>query len=145
MPFIKDLEKTTKSDREPFSMPAASSAVNQKRIDFLFDNDIYDLPDSERPKCHENGHSYKSMYGRLHPSRPAQTITTGFGSMGQGRYVHPTMRRLITPHEAARIQGFPDFFDFSLAYKATALRKLIGNAVPPILSAAIVHRLLQGE
>lgn len=51
--------------------------------------------------------------------------------MGQGRFLHPTRMRTITPHEAARLQGFPDFYDFSPASTVTALRKMIGNAVAP--------------
>jgi DNA (cytosine-5)-methyltransferase 1 len=84
------------------------SKRNARRIAFLFDRKRYNLP-NRRPKCHRGGgHSYVSMHGRLRWDRPAQTITTGFGSMGQGRYVHPARRRTITPHEAARLQTFPD-------------------------------------
>ena len=83
------------------------------------------------------------MYGRMHWDRPAQTLTSGFGSMGQGRYVHPTRPRLITPHEGARIQGFPDFFDFGGIESVTALREMIANAVPPQLSATFVAEFLR--
>jgi DNA (cytosine-5)-methyltransferase 1 len=110
--------------------------VNRSRIDYLFDHDLFDLPDAERPDCHKGGTTYTAVYGRMHPDRPAQTITTGFGTPGQGRYIHPTRRRLITPHEAARLQGFPDWFDFSppgLPPKRKNLAKWIGDAVHPIL------------
>jgi DNA (cytosine-5)-methyltransferase 1 len=85
------------------------------------------------------------MYGRLYWDIPAQTITTGFTSMGQGRYVHPSHPRTITPHEAARLQGFPDFFDFTVEGKAqrTAWSKLIGNAVPPQLSTAVLQPIIR--
>lgn len=116
---------------------------NVSRVKWLFDNDKYDLPNRLRPKCHrDKDHSYVSMYGRLRWDRPAQTITTGFGSMGQGRFVHPTRRRTITPHEAARLQGFPDFFDFSGVENISALREMIGNAVPPQLTQHLITRLL---
>ena len=82
------------------------------------------------------------MYGRLRWGRPAQTLTTGFGSMGQGRYVHPSRRRTLTPHEAARIQTFPDgIFDFGGA-RRTALARMIGNAVPPLLNIALGLELI---
>lgn len=125
-----------------FSTASTPSATNTKRIDYLFDHKTYDLPNSERPECHQSDHSYKSMYGRLRKDRPAQTITSGFGSMGQGRFVHPTQRRTITPHEAARIQGFPDFFDWSAFAKRGQLQEAIGNAVPPQLAEAIVQFLI---
>jgi DNA (cytosine-5)-methyltransferase 1 len=128
--------------REPFDTPSQSNDENTRRIDHLFENDLFDLPDSERPDCHRlKNHSYVSMYGRLHWNRPAPTVTTGFGSMGRGRWVHPAERRLITPHEAARIQGIPDFFDFNTSSR-THLHKVIGNAVPPKLGyAAGIHLL----
>ena len=119
------------------------SSDTSERIDFLFDNELHDLPDSERPDCHRlKQHSYVSVYGRMHADRPAQTITTGVGIMGRGRYVHPTERRTITPHEAARIQFFPDFFDFGAAGR-TLLQKTIGNAVPPKMGYALGLHLLR--
>lgn len=127
------LERTSNSllDTAPTLTP-----VNLARIDYLFDHDIYDLPDAQRPDCHKNGTTYNAVYGRMHWDRPAQTITTGFGTPGQGRYVHPIKRRVITPREAARIQGFPDWFDFApgdLPLKRKNLAKWIGDAVHPIL------------
>lgn len=126
-----------------FTKPSAQSPENSKRIAYLHDKRIYDLPDRFRPRCHcDRKHSYKSMYGRLHPRLPAQTITSGFGSPGQGRFVHPTQRRTLTPHEAARIQFFPDSFDFSKITRRTALAEIIGNAVPMKLSFALTLHLL---
>lgn len=113
-----------------FDTPANSSATNKKRIDYLFDNDLYDLPNSERPDCHRfKKHSYTSVYGRMFWDMPSPTITGGFGSNGQGRFVHPKCRRTLTPHEAARIQFFPDYFNFE-GVKRRELQQIIGNAVP---------------
>lgn len=138
---IGDLEHvvpTSLLDRRP-----TPSDENQRRIDYLFDHDLYDLPDSERPDCHRlKAHTYKAVYGRLVPDKPAPTITTGFGSMGRGRNVHPQQRRTITLHEAARIQFFPDFFDFGEGPR-TLIQKVIGNAVPPKLGYAIGLHLLR--
>ena len=92
------------------STPAArTSPVNQKRITWLFDNAAYDLPNRLRPECHWGEHSYAAMYGRLRWALPAQTITTGFGSMEQGRYVHPSQHRTLTPHEAVATPDVPRF------------------------------------
>src|SRR5713226_230360 len=79
-----------------------------------------------------------SMYGRLNYDEAAQTITSGFGSPGQGRYIHPTRRRTLTAHEAARLQFFPDSFDFSSVKLRTALANMLGNAVPMLLSFVLV-------
>ena len=126
-----------------YDMPTVLSADNAARIEWLFEHDEYDLPNELRPVCHQGDHSYLSMYGRLKWTEPAQTITTGFGSMGQGRYVHPREPRMLTAHEAARLQGIPDYFRFEVAGKRTAMRRLIGNAAPPALSEAIVRAALE--
>jgi len=119
------------------------NSVTKSRIDYLFDNDLYNLPDSERPDCHRlKSHSYNSVYGRMHWDQPSPTLTTGFGTMGRGRFVHPLRRRTITPHEAARIQFFPDFFNFGSGSR-TLIQKVIGNAVPPKLGYALGVHLLR--
>lgn len=119
------------------------NALSVSRIDYLFEHDLYELPDEQRPDCHRlKDHSYVSVYGRLHWDRPAPTITTGFGVMGRGRFVHPSERRTITPHEAARIQFFPDFFDFGPGPR-TLIHKVIGNAVPPKVGYALGVHLLR--
>lgn len=117
---------------------ATPNAATRARIDYLFENQLYDLPDSERPACHRlKAHSYVSIYGRLHWDRPAPTITRGFYCMCMGRYVHPSQRRTLTAHEAARLQFFPDWFDFSPAGSRTKLAIMIGNAVPPKLGFSL--------
>ena len=122
--------------------PAASS-TNMARMRWLLENDKYDLPNALRPVCHQNDqHSYKSMYGRLNWDRPAQTITSGFGSIGQGRYMHPEVPRALTAHEAARIQGFPDYFEFSPLPMRGSLATMIANAVPPALARKVISDVL---
>lgn len=121
-----------------FDMASNPSADNARRIRWLFENDAYDLPNELRPPCHQNNsHTYTSIYGRLHWDRPAQTVTTGFNSVGQGRNVHPARPRPITPHEAARLQFLPDFFSFGAVNTRSAWAQLIGNAVPPLLTMRI--------
>lgn len=130
------------SDR-PIDTPTVQSKVSQERIDWLFDNDEYDLPDEFRPDCHRTKrHTYKSVYGRLYWDQPAWTITTGFPVMGQGRFLHPLRRRGITPHEAARLQFFPDFFDFG-THNRKGYAQMIGNAVPPKLAYVLALELLR--
>lgn len=63
-----------------------------------------------------------------------------FGSIGQGRFMHPSQLRTLTPHEAARLQGFPDYFSFDSAVSRTELAVIIGNAVQPQLTASLVGR-----
>ena len=122
-----------------------ASIENQRRMDWLFAHGVDDLPNAERPPCHRSDHSYRSMYGRLRWNEPAQTITSGFGCMGQGRFVHPGSPRTLTPHEAARLQFLPDFVDFSLVESRTALATMIGNTAPPIMTIALVEALVDQD
>lgn len=123
--------------------PSTPTAVNRQRMQWLIDNEKYDLPNELRPKCHrDKEHSYNAMYGRLRWDAPAPTITTGFGSMGQGRFVHPSRARTLTPHEAARLQTLPDFFDVDASKGRGAWATVIGNAVPPLLGVHLVEPLL---
>ena len=139
---IGDLEDMV-SDRIDH-LPAKPSVDNLRRIEYLHDHDLFDLPNSERPPCHrDKAHSYNSVYGRLSWNKPAPTITSGFYSPSMGRYVHPSKRRTLTAREAARIQFFPDSFDFSAAKSRTHLAKMIGNAVPMKLTYAIVDSLVR--
>jgi DNA (cytosine-5)-methyltransferase 1 len=142
---IADLEATARVDdcgSVHIDSPSKLSAANAARIDWLFDNDAYDLPNYQRPTCHQGNHTYVSMYGRLRWDHPAQTVTSGFGSPGQGRYVHPRQRRTLTPHEAARLQTFPDWFDFTSVPSRSSWARMIGNAVPPLLNAHLTQPLL---
>ena len=55
--------------------------------------------------------------------------------------MHPLCERTLTPHEAARIQYFPDFFDFG-GMTRTGLAHAIGNAVPPRAGYVVALPLL---
>lgn len=140
---IADLEHTDGSS--PTDCPSQPKPVTQQRIDYLFDNSLFDLPDAQRPDCHRlKEHTYNAVYGRLRWDTLAPTITRGFDTMGRGRFVHPSQRRTLTPHEAARLQMIPDFFDLSPAFGGRReLVELIGNAVPPKLSYAVALELLR--
>ena len=112
------------------------SSNNHERIKFLHDNKLYELPNHMRPRCHQIEHSYPSVYGRIHGDRPCGTITTGFGSPGRGRFVHPTSRRVINIRESARIQAFPDWYwepACELRLSRVNYFKIIGDAVPSLI------------
>lgn len=124
------------------------SPDNRRRIDYLFEHGLFDLPNDMRPACHRDGHTYPSVYGRLRWDEPAQTITTGFRSPGRGRFIHPSRMRPLSPREAARLQGFPDWFRFRLdggeAPSKASLSRWIGDAVPSILGYGAVLSVLPG-
>jgi DNA (cytosine-5)-methyltransferase 1 len=82
---------------------------------------------------------------RLHPDRPSPTQICG-GIRPQFQFGHPTQARGLTIRERARIQTFPDSYEFCGGI--TQGRVQTGNAVPPLLAAAIasqIRKMLNGE
>ncbi len=82
---------------------------------------------------------YSGAYGRLTKDMIAPTITRWVFHPGSGRWGHPVDLRIITIREAARIQGFPDSFEFVGSYNDQAGQ--IGNAVPPPLIKRIIQEV----
>ncbi len=83
-----------------------------------------DLPDDLR--LNVRGAQISQIYKRLDPNRPAYTVT---GSGGGGTHIyHWEEPRALTNRERARLQTFPDNYDF-IGTKES-VRKQIGMAVP---------------
>ncbi len=78
-------------------------------------------------------------FERLGANRPCKTIVAHIGKDTYG-YFHPWEDRPISMREAARVQSFPDFFRFRTAGIVDGY-SMIGNAVPPLLSAQLAERL----
>lgn len=82
---------------------------------------------------------------RLNPKGYCPTLRAGTGpergSYQAVRPVHPSAPRVICPREAARLQGFPDWFQFNNT-KWHAFRQ-IGNSVSPIVAEAILSRIFK--
>ncbi|WP_080415834.1 DNA cytosine methyltransferase [Burkholderia ubonensis] len=80
---------------------------------------------------------------RLHPERFCPTLRAGTsrerGSYQAVRPIHYEQPRVITPREAARLQGFPDWFVFDDT-KWHSFRQ-IGNSVSPLVAEFILHKL----
>ena len=81
-----------------------------------------------------------SRYPKLAWSGQCPTLRAGTGadkgSFQAMRPIHPTQPRVITVREAARLQGFPDWFVFHPT-KWHSFR-MIGNSVSPIVSESIL-------
>jgi transposase len=80
---------------------------------------------------------------RLDPSRPAWTVTAHL-QKDCYKFIHHSQPRTITVREAARLQSFPDWFDFDDLKLGPAYR-LIGNAVPPKLAQAFAQSFLEAD
>lgn len=78
--------------------------------------------------------TFKDRYTRQHRNEPCSTIVAHLSKDGL-MFVHPTQNRSLTPREAARVQSFPDWFEFPVA--RTHQFRVIGNAVPPLVAESV--------
>ena len=84
---------------------------------------------------------YANTYGRLVEDRPCTTITNNMCTPSALRCIHYAQNRELTPREGARIQSFPDWYDFD-GQKGHVTTQ-IGNAVPPLLAMAMARSIEQ--
>ena len=82
---------------------------------------------------------YANTYGRLIENQPSTTITNNLCTPSGLRCIHYEQNRSLSPREGARIQSFPDWFQF-YGSKADVTTQ-IGNAVPPLLAIAIAEKI----
>lgn len=83
-----------------------------------------DLP--EHLQLNVRGAKISQIYKRLDPDKPAYTVT---GSGGGGTHIyHWSENRALTNRERARLQTFPDSYEFIGSKES--VRKQIGMAVP---------------
>lgn len=82
---------------------------------------------------------FSTCYSRLEPNLPSVTLTVNFVHPSSNKCIHPHQDRALTPREGARLQGFPDAFEF-LGSRAQIVKQ-IGNAVPPLLGRVIAESL----
>lgn len=82
---------------------------------------------------------YSNTYGRLIANKPSTTITNNLCAPSGLRCIHYNQNRSLSPREGARIQSFPDWFNFY--GNKTEVTKQIGNAVPPLLAMAVAEQI----
>lgn len=85
---------------------------------------------SHRDGCHE------WIYRRLRPDEPSVVI----GNYRKNMLIHPSEDRGLSVREAARLQSFPDWFQFfgSIGFQ----QQQVGNAVPPLLARAVFRTVM---
>ena len=82
----------------------------------------------------------KQCFTPLHPKMLSRTITTLPDDL-----LHYSEPRILTVRENARIQSFPDWFEFKAKYTTGGARRKeecprytqVGNAVPPLMAEAL--------
>ena len=79
--------------------------------------------------------THSTIYLRPDPNLPSKTVPNIRKSM----WIHPYYNRALSIREAARLQSFPDSFEF-FGTKDQQYQQ-IGNAVPPLMAQAIAEKL----
>lgn len=94
------------------------------------------------PEKYWHVRKYNKAFERMNSKSQSNTIDTGHRN-----YFHYSQNRIPSVRENARLQSFPDDFEF-LGSK-TSQYKQVGNAVPPLLAfsvaKAIIENLKRGE
>lgn len=103
------------------------SSIVVKRLEHILPGQnafTADLP--EELRLNIKGAKISQIYKRLDPSKPSYTVT---GSGGGGTHIyHWSEPRALTNRERARLQTFPDTYEFKGSKES--VRKQIGMAVP---------------
>lgn len=84
-------------------------------------------------RCHTG------IYHRLRYDRPAVVI----GNYRKNMLIHPRQHRGLSVREAARLQSFPDRYEFvgSIGFQ----QQQVANAVPPLLARAVFSSIAEAE
>jgi DNA (cytosine-5)-methyltransferase 1 len=80
-----------------------------------------------------------TLYHRLDPNKPSYTITCYYRNVASGPFMHPWEDRSLSHREAARLMSFPDHYQFMGASHP----RQIGNAVPPLMAAAVGRQIIK--
>lgn len=124
------------------------SEVNLRRLDAVAPGQPnFDFPDELKLPCHrrldaKGKRGFGDVYTRVHPDRPAPTITTRFHSVSNGRFGHYEQPRGLSLREGAILQSFPRDYEF-YAEAMDAVARMIGNAVPPKLAEILAQHLYE--
>lgn len=84
----------------------------------------------------QRNNRFSSVYRRLELDKQSPTID------GQGNnLIHPIFNRFLTVRECARLQSFPDSFNFCGTTREQMQQ--VGNAIPVLLAKVIANELTQ--
>lgn len=115
--------------------------ITKDRMEHVpYGGDRRDIPYELLPECWKDEDGFTDSFGRNKWEAPSATIRGGFYDPMQGRFVHPEANRAYTLREGARIQTFPDDFEFDSSAR-TVIAKQLGNAVPPKMSFELAKHI----
>ncbi|MCL2888480.1 MAG: DNA cytosine methyltransferase [Elusimicrobia bacterium] len=145
--YQKLMREHTNSEKNPNSLRLAKHRNNTKnRFNLILNK--YEKGKNIPKTDLESFGTNKQCFTPLHPNLPCRTITTLPDDL-----LHYSEPRILTVRENARIQSFPDWFDFLGKYTTGGDRRKkecprytqVGNAVPPLMAEALGTVLLKLE
>lgn len=95
-----------------------------------------DIPPELMGNYKDHTRCHTGIYHRLHSSKPSVVL----GNYRKNMLIHPTQHRGLSVREAARLQSFPDWYEFkgSIGFQ----QQQVGNAVPPLLAENVFKSVL---
>ena len=138
---VKDIFETNpiKPDAENHELTSQSKIVIERLKHIKPGENIWQTELPKHLQLNVKGAKLSQIYRRLHPDKPATTIT-GSGGGGTHGY-HYTEPRALTNRERARIQSFPD--DFVFKGKKESVRRQIGMAVSPAMAKILFECVMK--
>jgi DNA (cytosine-5)-methyltransferase 1 len=85
----------------------------------------------DHTRCHHG------IYRRLNENEPSVVI----GNFRKNMLIHPIQNRGLSIREAARLQSFPDSYQF--VGPLIHIQQQVGDAVPPLLAKAIFDKIIE--
>ncbi len=85
----------------------------------------------DHTRCHHG------IYRRLSQKEPSVVI----GNYRKNMLIHPTQNRGLSVREAARLQSFPDWFEFH--GPLISQQQQVGDAVPPLLAKSVFDKIIE--
>lgn len=87
----------------------------------------------------DSSRCHTGIYYRLKRSEPSKVI----GNFRKNMLIHPSQDRGLSVREAARLQSFPDSYEFigSIGFQ----QQQVADAVPPLLAEAVARSILKNH
>ncbi len=129
---LEDLPTLKSGDNSSLINHKAMNHTEQMlhKMSFIKDGgDRSDIPKNVRPKSGD-----VRKYIKYNSDKPSVTVT---GDMR--KIFHYSQNRALTVRELARLQTFPDNFEFKSS--SIAQQQQVGNAVPPLMAEAIANNI----
>lgn len=131
--YLDDLPTLNSGEESDILNHKAMNHTEQmlQKMNFIKDGgDRKDIPLALRPKTGD-----VRKYIKYNSNKPSVTIT---GDMR--KVFHYSQNRALTVRELARLQTFPDNFEFK--GNSISAQQQVGNAVPPLMAEAIAKNIL---